>query len=1191
MSTCKVLNDRIDDILTDIEVFFRNSDSVIDINSIAEYVRLETGIKDFDLNVYYGNDEFKTAYNDLLVDYDLDTEEGVIPSSKSGDSIRTKSNVATDFNTHNITDLFHTLPLVKDYFEKSINAKVVKEILIGDPASKSFVESDEEVTRNLDKVKDNLFIEIQQFLISKKILKGKPKNLYTGTNEFKHVGDYGYYKQVMNLLSNYFFSGDNFTQIRSYTKDKYIPNLSDVDKTVLNAYNAGIFLNNFDLTLNVYFKNTLKVNYFAFNNLQSNLSTGTKYTRDIEGIKNPYWVSDSHASEGSEFAESNFTKLLISTIPVYNKKGEITNDFMEMKDLYLVAGKLAAFEIRHGNEHKDRDPNYKFLYEDAENVFSWYLDEILNDNTEFKQLLTGFEDIKEYIYSLKKYLSNPEFNIKTKEAASQFSITGILAQILLNNFGAAYLKYNANGAYTKQEMFDQNFANIKTQELVYNKLLRESKVDYESLKKDVNDLLKDKNSVESLDTDTLQKLSKIINKTIGIKLSPSLLREVVQGLEKEDKIKYSAKTLVNKVELLITAARTDNTEIQKLVQNNTLSAKMARGDISTALYIPNVNSDKLYKLISKAYLSVYPVKVVMNVEMTSGEKLPTFKLANLTYKDVAVLQGQRDRESSNSIFKSLLTGHQSVILGTGTKLELVNDKENKTAAKFEVSESYIGDFQYEFLTGLTTDKPSFSVMVGNYSDKSTILTKIINANFKYGKSNNLLIQESPETILEVLMTQGANYYKQALTQVVTDYEKILGLKVNIGSTLTSRATKINKYLAENSVRSLSKQASDLGINFTEELHYSKYSEGIRINQYLVDNYSIFSNKDLFEEFIARTEQSFIDKHNKYNVNSPNDIAFIGNFAKRDEDAKGEDAKNSKLEKALSALNLTKDQVSKGDKFPVVMDIVDGKPTLNPMLKKWIWLNAIFRNEYLFVTGKGEYVHPHKNKGLSSNRKLTATSTDEVWKEYFADMSGRLASMAKRNVVYTATIDIPIKETSLTVPKKVNHAVIDDAQDDLYNIKGDAHTQDIFDGSSFINYVYSRMIENSYRSKDYSGTKKQFATFITQHGVTIKKDAESIITNDKIRTSLTSPVPFLNKQKQMLDFKFSTADAKVIKDNIIFNKSFNQFYFNDLGEEIKINQLILTNDNTAKMFISRKVGNNWIADFEPRIKPFTSLFDL
>ena len=192
------------------------------------------------------------------------------------------------------------------------------------------------------------------------------------------------------------------------------------------------------------------------------------------------------------------------------------------------------------------------------------------------------------------------------------------------------------------------------------------------------------------------------------------------------------------------------------------------------------------------------------------------------------------------------------------------------------------------------------------------------------------------------------------------------------------------------------------------------------------------------------------------------------------------------------------------------------------------------------------MHPHKLKGFAS-RDLdggftsgTAEEKAAYWDKYSQEMSGRLISMAKRNVLFTATIEVPVRKSALGVPEQVNHAVIEDWQAEVFNLSGDTKSTDAHDGSSFINYVYSLMIDNSYPAKGFSGTKKQFGTFITPHGVTIKKDAESVITNDKILNSDNATIKFYNKQKQMLDIPLGNT-------GINYSKNFNDEYFFNEGE--------------------------------------------
>ena len=215
------------------------------------------------------------------------------------------------------------------------------------------------------------------------------------------------------------------------------------------------------------------------------------------------------------------------------------------------------------------------------------------------------------------------------------------------------------------------------------------------------------------------------------------------------------------------------------------------------------------------------------------------------------------------------------------------------------------------------------------------------------------------------------------------------------------------------------------------------------------------------------------------------------------------------------------------------------------------------------------MHPHKLKEklkYRGNANNLASTNEELKKDYWADfekeMSGRLSTMAKRNVTYTAVIETPVRKSKLGVPENVNMATIEDHEDTLYGISGETKNQEVHDGSSFINYAYSLMLDNSFPAKGYSGTKKQFATFITDFGVTIKKDAESIITNDKIMNSKNSSIKFYEKQKQMLSLPIGDINFKYDKD---FD---NEFFFNELGNIYRIDKVIIENGK-YKMLTSLK----------------------
>ena len=65
------------------------------------------------------------------------------------------------------------------------------------------------------------------------------------------------------------------------------------------------------------------------------------------------------------------------------------------------------------------------------------------------------------------------------------------------------------------------------------------------------------------------------------------------------------------------------------------------------------------------------------------------------------------------------------------------------------------------------------------------------------------------------------------------------------------------------------------------------------------------------------------------------------------------------------------------------------------------------------------------------------------------------------------------------------------------------------------YVTSKMLEESYKGKGYSGTKKQFGVFFNYIFECSKKDAEFIITNNKMLKSLKGETSLYNINKKSI----------------------------------------------------------------------------
>ena len=582
----------------------------------------------------------------------------------------------------------------------------------------------------------------------------------------------------------------------------------------------------------------------------------------------------------------------------------------------------------------------------------------------------------EFAISLKNYLNSSELNIAKKDKNSDVKLSSIFSQVVNNNFGTAYLKYNANGRYTIQEMYKQNFNNIKVQDMLFTQMFRNSnnasfynQIGLESnMLSDIKEILKDiidpETDLRTMSKSQKSKLGSYIGSKTGIKLSYLGVNELLEDLMEANNNKIITKTsFINLFSSFITALNADFKTIRDAIEEGTLT-RIAKGDIEVSDYLKESINSSMFKAINNAYLQNTIVKPLMNVETFNGEKLPTFKVATLTHKDTELFELQRNFEKKNkdtSLYRSMLIA-DDIIIGTGTKLEAVNGNVSKQAAKFNESESFISDFQFDFLEGLVSKNPQFSILIGNYSDKNTILTKIINAS-KSIDGKKPIAQTDIDIILEKVRVQAANYYKDLVTRIVNDYNKLLDL-TSTGN-LEKDIKRIDDALLKmKDTRDLSKKASDLGINFTEELHYSKYKDGLGLNRTAINNYLIFNDVNKFNEFVEKQEESMLEKFKKFNKNikDGDKLVFAG----------ANDPK--KMKEYIKALGLTDSdfEVESTEKNKSKTDYLalKNKKGLNPLLKKWMWLNALYRNEYLFISAKGEYMHPHKNKELLRGKVIS-----------------------------------------------------------------------------------------------------------------------------------------------------------------------------------------------------------------------------
>ena len=1211
-------------ILDAVDLYFMGQkDSFSGISDINNYIADKFNLKDFTFSDVYGSftSDNKNVLNEIFYDH-IGRPSSDFISEAGPTVVLTKNNIQGNFTSIEINDLFHTLPIAKDFFEGQMNNKVVTKIIIGDRSEKTYVADDSSLTKNLNNLKGELFNTIQDFLITRNLLEKKEAtDLYDNKGNLVNYDDY---KAVMGAIDNYFFKSNNFDLITSYSK-KMVPNIKgslDGERSMYEVYNAAIMLNNFDTILNKYFSGLVTVDYKSFNNLVSNLDVENKYNLKIKGLETIYWNNDTHESEGVENSEDKLTKLLVSIIPLYNKKSERQTNFLEMKDFYLFSAKLANFELQHGNRLRiEGTNNFKYFNQEPREAISWYIREIsnalLDKKGSIKELKNEFYSNSEFIISLDKFLKSEELNIETKEANTEgTSFIGILGQIINNSYGASYLKYNSNGNYTVQEMYKYNANNIQTQNALFSTIAKQPGTNPYDLIKNTKETARFNKIFEALDgEENIAKIGipnkieigKYIKSKTGISVNLASFNDLVLSLKGDDKTAIlSVERFKSHLSTMISKINSDYAGIVAEVEK-VKKAPASTEDSTIGQFMPNTLASQFFKSLQESYLVNFIIKPVMTIETLSGESLPTFKTANLTYKDTELFEQQREFEKAGGHFRSLLTDKNAVILGTGTKLEAVNGWENKSAFKFSVSESYVSNFEFDFLKAIkdiTSDdsgKPwkKFSITLGNYSDKNTVLTKIIDG-FAKDRDGNTIIEMKNDDLLKLVKSQSLNYYTDVFNNIFSTYKTMfdaLGIEnkirgSNFGLTdFNNNVKEINSILRNNNIHDLNRKYSAIKeqkdaefepnyyaltakegelpdllpkLDLTEELHYSSYEKKSALNQLLIDNYRIFSNDDNFNKFVKIQEDSLASKFNTFNKNFNNKLNLVNKDSIND---------------YAKALGLPRGDEQAGGKLIDYNYIKDSNGELNPMLKKWQWVNALYRNEYMYISAKGEYMHPHK-----SDLQYRGDSSDINWEDLQKEMSGRLTSMAKRNVLFTATIEAPARNTKRGVPENINMAVLEDHKAELYNYSGNVKNQEVHDGSSFIDYTYGLMLDASFPGKGYSGTKKQFGTLITANGVTIKKDSETIITNDKIRNSFNSEINFLGKKKQMLGLQLN------FDNNFSASKAYtDEYFYNHLNEIYRINNVSLIN-NLLTVTKSKKTETGYI-NIKPVSKHVNNLFEI
>jgi hypothetical protein len=574
-------------------------------------------------------------------------------------------------------------------------------------------------------------------------------------------------------------------------------------------------------------------------------------------------------------------------------------------------------------------------------------------------LATYFGDVYDKVLSIDKFINESEYNIAEKERNSGNSLITFMTQVINNNFGSSYSIYNTDGTYTTQEMYQQDFNSIRVQSSLFSAMkinyMDKSFYDLTNAKelKRFNDLFPSNlenisNMVEAIESKAVDyiKINKYIKDKTGIPMTRNSLITTIKDMSMNiyDGNPVTGYNFRLDLEKLITYGLNkdfNSDTFKESVEQS--SGRNVNFDSTIKDVIPESIKQPLFIALKNAYLENFTVKAVMNVNTSKDTTLPTFKVGNLTYKDTELfeLRRQYERDTSGLLFNSLLIRDDPAVVGTSTKLEVVGAKRSKMYDELTPIEQFTSDFKYDFITNAVNNN-KFSVIIGNYSDKSTILAKVINGDFILNKEerNVTILKEDIYDILEAVRVQGYSFYGDTLTTVFSDYKEVfdaLGIKHKINPNnldmLNTNTSEVNRILTNLTTKErspiielnsrLSKMlvGSRPKVTLTEELHYSKYADGTFLNNFLIDNFTIFkdsSEDGLFHnDFVKQNERKFLEKFSNNVGNSKVDLGLD----------------TRKIDKVLTTFNLTsedfKDSSNKIDYNSVTLS----EDKLNPLIKK------------------------------------------------------------------------------------------------------------------------------------------------------------------------------------------------------------------------------------------------------------------
>lgn len=1083
-----------------------------------------------------------------------------------------------EFFSKDLQELYKNAPNQMEYMKDSFERELVKIAFIDvDLFENQITLNDSDLNFKIQKYKNRLLENIYKYII-----KVNP-NYSIEYKELYKEGRYQEntsYKQLLDKLQT--LLQDNDLDLSLYDKNSL---------EILDTFNSAVILANFDSLIDKNFKSILSINQKNYGTL-TNPIDNFHYFTEFKGSYTEYWARDSHESSSIENYSSDMIKTIVKTIPLYDAIGRrVDNQYLGMDRLYYIGAVLKTYN-KNNSDNFQNNPKQK-------------LKEALEQLQEIKQIeyLGAINSLYEYLYGMDGQIASVIESVKNNNpeiAAKIIDIEALIAHSINNMSPLVYATYST----------DKN-------KIVLDLVQRETKSDEisESIVKHIISNPKNLSKYQIKD-------SKIYFKG-GKELNSFQLRAMISSI--------SGIQITDVIEDLyqITEGALENPIITAFIQlfeasNEVLSAlKNAKKDEEIDFKKIITSKKRVNSLLTSVIAAAHP-SAVMNFKDSKGNKIPTIGQSNLASETQTSIEIAKNTFGINSDDIFILK-NSDIIKGSEIVLEVETGEGFSTEAVYLNPEENLHlNFVENFIKPIIKQKENvsggkdlnnyLSVKLINFSDKSRIYNLSIDQYLKIGDKS---IQEmSLDEIKKLSNDYLHKYYETLLKEVFNTWETLVDSN---GKQLVSREkdpldyiNKINKFLsniwekdpknAENNFRKILKDSwvynKNKGniVEFVEDVHFSRYSDGLRFNNLLTQYFTQTQKNTLNGIF----EDLFIQKLSE--IGFSGDLHKLLGFNEKDSYLKSDLIERINLIKQLVNIDLNQwidvDKQSfiyyksKNKKTGLITDydkilsseeLNNIKETysleLNPLLSKFLHTQNLIRYSYLGVVTKHEYQHPQKAKLSSLNN------------DFLKEMTSRSIAMTKRMVIYPATMEYFLQGASYSPPEKIKTAIVADTPAISYTFNGVKKKHDSMDGAIHANPFLGYLLKKSLPGKNPKNTQKVIGHSASSVSSTFLKCALFTPTNETIRKSLVSDLSQDKWLQKMNNIDISDIDITYLPNgnSVDFGIITEGLYYK-IGNKIQyIRGLEKVSPNQYKVLYTDIVNGKSIPD--NKVVTVNNLYDL